>query len=118
MAHAFLGLLNYEEKDGRFGRAHAGSGEHFLFPLGLDQDLAEMPRVFSLKPEDKKSAAKHLESARESLEEELPEGSVFHLAMPKEAEKKRKRKVVWTPFGEFTISELLAPFHSPACLTA
>ena len=116
MAHAFLGLLNYEEKDGRFGRAHASSGEHFLFPLGKDQDLAELPRIFSLKPNEKKNAPKHLEAALETLEEELPEGNVFHLAMSKEAERKRKRKVVWTPFGEFTVSELLAPFHSPKCL--
>lgn len=117
MTHALLGLLNYEEKDGRFGHARPASGEHFLFPLGKDQDLANVPRIFNLES-GKKSIPNHLEEARESLEEELPEGNVFHLAMPKEAEKRRRRKVVWTPFGEFTVSELLAPFHSLECLRA
>lgn len=112
MSHAFLGLLYYEEKDGHFSNAHEGSGEHFLFPHVKGQDLAILPRLFNLEPE-KKSAPNHLEHTKESLEEELPETSHFYLAMPKEPEKRKKKRIVRTPFGEFTISELLAPFQTP-----
>lgn len=103
MAHAFLGLIYYEEKDGHFSAP--GDGEHILFSGGADQDLAIIPRIFSMRPW-KKPAPTHLEHTKESLEEELPETSHFHLALPREGERRRKKRIVWTPFGEFTISEL------------
>ncbi len=111
MVHAFFGLLNYEEKDGRFSFLHKEGSEHFLLPFGGEQDLAKMPRIFALKPR-KKTVQNHLEETQASFEEELPEGNLFHLVLPKEMEKRRKKKVVRTPFGEFTIRELFFPLPS------
>ena len=115
MIHAFVGLLIYEETDGHFVGNHQQGGEYNLLSANNSREQALIPRLFNFKSW-KKAEPEKMERFNEMLEEELPESSVFHLALLGELEKRRKKKVVRTPFGEFTIKELFAPFHSLNCL--
>lgn len=86
---------------------------HFFLPGG--DALARMPVllpkiVYLLSGRPKKEEPAHLEAARELLHEELPENDLYHILSGRTLDRKRRKKVVLTPFGKFTILDLDGPF--------
>lgn len=106
MVHAFIGLLIYEEKDGRLSSGIAKYDKFWLSTGNAEKETVIIPRLFRLLPGSEKKATKHFDEAAESLENELPEAHSYHLAELRDPPKKRKRKTIQTPFGRFTITDM------------
>ena len=115
MANAFIGLIFYEEKHGHIPVSAEGAPAHFLLPASSETETALLPKILSILPGKRKESRGHLEQARELFEEELPEARAFAVALSR-APDRRKRKIIWTPFGKFIISELCNPLSDAGCL--
>lgn len=111
MANAFFGLLFYEEKNGHMNAPAKYGFREFLLPVReAELEVMILPEIVQYLPPKSEDPGKKMGHARESLEEELPEHNLFHIASARLGNMKKKRKLVWTPFGEFTISFLDIPF--------
>lgn len=121
MLHAFAGLINYEEKDGRFYQAFAATSKdegEFLVDVRDSFDPATLPGLLHIIPAQK-GHERNVGEIKETMEEEAPESGVFHIASLRAAEKLRRRKKIFmTPFGEFAVKNLFQPFSAWGCLNA
>lgn len=83
----------------------------FLLPVReAERETAILPEIVHFLPPKSEDPGKKMGHAREKIEEELPENNLFHIASARFGNTRKKRKVVWTPFGEFTVSFLDIPF--------
>jgi len=118
MLHAFVGLIHYEEKDGKFyhGTVRYGKGEFLLSVRDLIDPIT-IPGLLYIAPGGKEYG-QNAEDLKKALESEPPESSAYHIASPRDAERRRKKKIVLTPFGEFTVRNLLQVFRGWGCVHA